>query len=119
MDRMTLMTKNRVTHSWQPVWSDSESFVKTAELRMTMKEQPQSHFQLLVSGSELEPGFVRVRMPAFAGPPRAAGFAAGAAPSACATSEKRSGTLRRDSTPQLSEPLALSPWAVEGAVSSK
>lgn len=110
---------NRATHSWQPVSSDSESFVRTAALRTTTKEPPRSHFPLLVSGSEPGPGCVWARMPAFVGPQRAAGFAAAAAPSACATSGRTSETLQRDSTRRLAEPPAPSLWAAEGAVSSK
>lgn len=53
------------------------------------------------------------------GPPQVVGFAADAAPSACATFEKRSRTLWWGSTPQLSGPPALSLWAAEDAVSSK
>lgn len=49
----------------------------------------------------------------------AVGSVADAAPSACATSETRSETCWRDSTPQPSALLVQSLWAAEGAVSLK
>lgn len=58
-------------------------------------------------------------MPVFVGLPQLAGSVADAAPSACATSARKSETWQWDSTPQLSAPLAPSLGAAEGAVSSK
>ena len=79
-------------------------FVQTAVLKV--KGLLRSHFQLLVSGSPLEPGFawemMSVRLP------QVVGFAADAAPSVGATSERRSEIWQWDSTQQLSGPLALS-----------
>lgn len=58
-------------------------------------------------------------MPVFVRSPQLAGSVADAAPSACATSARKSETWQWDSTPQLSAPLGPSLWAAEGAVSSK
>lgn len=79
---------------------------------LKMKGLLWSRFQLLEPGPAWEMTLVSE------GPPQVVGFAADAAPSASATFEKRSQTLRWGSTPQLSAPLARSLWAAEDAVSS-
>lgn len=76
-------------------------------------------FQRAASGPVPVPGLALAMSPVVVWSPEFAGFAADAAPSACATSERKSETCRWDSTPQLSAPPAPSLWAAEGAVSSK
>lgn len=88
--------------------------MKTAVLRM--KGRQWSYFQLLAA-LELDP--VSETMLAWVWLQQVVGFAADSAPSACATSVRRSETLLWDSTQLLSEPLGPSLWAAEGAASSK
>lgn len=66
-----------------------------------------SHFQLSLFGKAPESGLASLRFPQVAD----------AAPSACATSERRSETWQQNSTPQLPAPLAKFLWAAGGAVS--
>lgn len=66
-----------------------------------------SRFLPSLFGEAPESGLAPLRLPQVAD----------AAPSACATSEKRSETWQWNSTPQLPAPLAQFLWAAGGAVS--
>ena len=90
--------------------------MKTAVLKMWILLSRHSQ---RVSGSALEPGLAWVTTPEFGQSPQVAGSVADAAPSACATSARKSETWQWDSKPQLFAPLAPSLLAAEVAVSSK
>lgn len=86
----------------RPAWFDSGYSARSVVLKM----RP-SRFRLSLFGEAPESGLAPLRLPQVAD----------AAPSACATSERRSETWQWNSTPQLPAPPAQFLWAAGGAVS--